>query len=131
MSTSANEPTSTGLAPNVAAALSYVLGPLTGILFIVLEKENRFVRFHAAQSIAVGVAMIIGSIVLSVLSTILAFIPILGWIIAFFAGLGFALLTFVLWIVLMVRAFQGKEWEVPLVGKYARQYAMPSAPPPM
>lgn len=120
--------TSTGLAPNVAGLLSYVLGPITGILFLVLEKENRFVRFHAAQSVAVGVALIIASIVLTVLSTVLAFIPILGWIIATIAGLGFSLLTFVLWLVLMYKAFQGEEWEAPVVGKYARQYVTPAAP---
>ena len=120
--------TSTGLATNVAGLLSYVLGPITGILFLVLEKENRFVRFHAAQSVAVGVALIIASIVLTVLSTVLAFIPILGWIIATIAGLGFSLLTFVLWLVLMYKAFQGEEWEAPIVGKYARQYVTPAAP---
>lgn len=119
--------TETGLAPNAAGALSYVLGPLTGVLFLVLEKENRFVRFHAAQSVAVGVAMIAVSILLSIVSSILAFIPVLGWIIALLAGLGFALLTFVLWVALMLRAFQGKEWEVPGIGKYARQYVTPAA----
>ena len=120
--------TSTGLAPSVAGLLSYVLGPITGILFLVLEKENRFVRFHAAQSVAVGVALVIPSILLTVLSTILAFIPILGWIVAALAGLGFSLLTFILWLLLMYRAFQGDEWEAPIVGKYARQYARPATP---
>ena len=46
--------TSTGLAPHVAGALAYVLGPITGVVFLVIEKDNRFVRFHAAQSIAVS-----------------------------------------------------------------------------
>ena len=44
-------PTSTGLAPNVAAALSYVLGPITGVLFLVLEKQNRFVRLPTAATL--------------------------------------------------------------------------------
>jgi len=126
--TGAHQPTSTGLAQNVAGLLSYVLGPITGIAFLVLEKENRFVRFHAAQSVAVGVALIVASIVLSVLTSILAFIPILGWLIAFVAGVGFSLLTFALWLLLMYKAFQGEEWEVPLVGKYARQYVTPATP---
>lgn len=127
MTIAAHEPTTTGLAPNVAGALAYVLGPLTGIAFLVLEKENRFVRFHAAQSIAVGVVMIVLSIALSIVSSVLAFIPILGWIIAIVAGLGFALVTFVLWIMLMLRAFQGRDWQLPVAGKYARQYAEPRA----
>lgn len=115
-------PSSTGLGANVAGLLAYVLGPLTGVLFLVIEKENRFVRFHAAQSIAVGLALIALSIAFSILSAVVAVVPILGWIVALLAGLVFALLTFVLWIVLMLRAFRGREWEVPVVGRYARRY---------
>ena len=97
------------------------------MLFLVLEKENRFVRFHAVQSIAVGVALIALSIVFSIVSSVPAFIPILGWIAALVAGLGFAFATLVLWVMLMLRAFQGREWMVPIVGRYARQYATPTA----
>src|ERR671920_532767 len=75
----ASGPTATGLPANVAGALAYVLGPITGILFYVLEKDNRFIRFHAAQSIAVSVLMIILSIVLGILGSVLAFIPLIGW----------------------------------------------------
>lgn len=119
-------PTSTGISANVAGLLAYVLGPLTGVLFLVIEKENRFVRFHAAQSIAVGLALIALSIAFSILSAVVAVVPILGWIVALLAGLVFALLTFVLWIVLMLRAFRGREWEVPVVGRYARRYVTPA-----
>jgi uncharacterized membrane protein len=115
--------TSTGLAPNVAGALAYVLGPITGVLFLVLEKENRFVRFHAAQSITVGIALIALSIALSILSTVLAFIPVLGWIVAILLSLGLGLFSFVLWIMLMWRAWQGREWEVPVAGSFARRIA--------
>jgi uncharacterized membrane protein len=114
---------STGLSPNVAAALSYLLGPITGVLFLVLEKQNRFVRFHAAQSITVGVALIAVSIVLSILSTVLAFIPVLGWIVAILLSLGLGLGSFVLWIMLMWRAWQGREWETPVAGSFARRIA--------
>ena len=114
---------STGLSPNVAAALSYVLGPITGVLFLVLEKQNRFVRFHAAQSITVGVALIALSIALSILSTVLAFIPVLGWIVAILLSLALGLGSFVLWILLMWRAWQGREWETPVAGSFARRIA--------
>lgn len=114
---------STGLSPNIAAALSYVLGPITGVLFLVLEKQNRFVRFHAAQSITVGVALIALSIALSILSTVLAFIPVLGWIVAILLSLGLGLGSFVLWIMLMWRAWQGREWETPVAGSFARRIA--------
>jgi uncharacterized membrane protein len=120
------QPTSTGLDQNIAGLLSYVLGPLTGLVFFLLEKENRFVRFHAMQSIVVGIASFAFWIVFSILSTILAFVPILGWILSAIVGMVAGLGFFVLWIVLMVKAFQGEEWEVPVLGKYARQYSAPA-----
>lgn len=120
------QPTSTGLDQNIAGLLSYVLGPLTGLVFFLLEKENRFVRFHAMQSIVVGVASFAFWIVFSILSTILAFVPVLGWILSAIVGMVAGLAFFVLWIVLMVKAFQGEEWEVPVLGKYARQYSAPA-----
>ena len=115
--------TSTGLAPNVAGALAYVLGPITGIVFLVLEKENRFVRFHAAQSIAVGIVLIALSIALSILSTVLAFIPVLGWILGLLLALVLGFGSFVLWLLLMWRAWQGREWETPIGGALARKIA--------
>ena len=115
--------TSTGLAPNVAGALAYVLGPITGIVFLVLEKENRFVRFHAAQSITVGIVLIALSIGLSILSTVLAFIPVLGWILALLLALVLGFGSFVLWLLLMWRAWQGREWETPIGGALARKIA--------
>ena len=114
-------PTSTGLAANVAGALAYVLGPITGIAFYVLEKENRFVRFHAAQSITVSVVLIALSIALSILSAVLAFIPVLGWIAALLLSLGLGLLGFVLWLLLMWKAYNGIEWEAPIAGSFARK----------
>lgn len=99
-----------GLAPNIAGALCYLGGFITGIVFLLVEKENRFVRFHAMQSIVVSVALIVVSI-------ILGFIPILGWAV----GLLLNLAGIVLWVMLMIKAFQGEEWEVPFVGKIARE----------
>ncbi len=114
---------STGLAPNVAGALAYVLGPITGIVFLLLEKENRFVRFHAMQSITVGLLLIAVSVVLSILAGILAMVPVIGWIIGILLSLGVAGVSFLLWIYLMWTAFQGREWQVPIAGPLARKYA--------
>jgi uncharacterized membrane protein len=112
---------SSGLAPNVAGALSYVLGIITGVVFFVIEKENRFVRFHAAQSIAVTLLLVVIGIALSILSTALVFVPILGWLVAFLLSVVLFFGTFVLWILLMWRAYQGREWEVPIAGGFARK----------
>jgi uncharacterized membrane protein len=115
--------TSTGIEPNVAAALSYILGLITGIIFLVLEKDNRYVRFHAAQSIAVSLVLVVISIGLSVLSTALVFVPILGLIVAFLLSVVLFFGTFVLWVLLMWRAYQGREWEVPIAAGIARKIA--------
>lgn len=109
------------LAPNVAGALAYVLGIITGVIFLVIEKEDRFVRFHAAHSIAVSLVLIVVSIGLSVLSTVLVFVPILGWIVAFLLSVVLFFASFVLWVLLMWRAYQGREWELPIAGGIARK----------
>jgi uncharacterized membrane protein len=114
---------SPGLPANVAGALAYVLGPITGVLFLVLEKDSPFVRFHAAQSVAAGVVMIALWIILSVLGAILAVVPIIGWLIGLALTLVVGLGSFVLWLLLMFRAYQGSEWEVPGLGGQARRLA--------
>jgi uncharacterized membrane protein len=116
-------PTQTGLTANVAGALAYVLGPITGVLFLVLERENRFVRFHAMQSIIVSVAFIALSIVLGILTAVLAFVPIVGWLLGLLMSVGMGFGGLVLWVLLIVNALRGQEWEVPFVGRYARQHA--------
>jgi uncharacterized membrane protein len=114
---------STGLAPNVAGALAYLLGPITGILFFLLEKENRFVRYHAAQSITLGLVWIALSVLFSVLSGMLVMVPVLGWLVALLLSVVFGLGGFFLWLFLMWRAFQGREWESPIAGPMARKLA--------
>lgn len=116
----------TGLEPNVAGALSYLLGPLTGVLFYLVESEDEFVRFHGAQSTIVFGGFLVASIGFSVLLTVLAFVPVVGWI----AGLALGALSlllapvgFVLWVLLMYKAYQGEEYAIPLAGEYARKYA--------
>lgn len=110
-----------GLSPNLAGALAYLLTPLTGILFLVMEKKSAFVRFHAMQSIVIGVAMIVVWIALSILSAVLSVVPLLGVIVGLLLTLGYGAFCFVLWLMLMFRAYQGKEWEVPLAGAQARR----------
>jgi uncharacterized membrane protein len=113
--------TSTGIEPTVAAALSYILGLITGIVFLVLEKDNRYVRFHAAQSIVVSLFVIITSIGVSMVSRGIAYIPAIGWAVVLLLNLGLAVGTFVLWLLLMWQAYQGEEWELPLAGGVARK----------
>lgn len=119
--TAPSTPSSSGLAPNVAGALAYLLGPITGIIFLVIEKENRFVRFHAMQSTLLCVAWIILGIALSILSAVLAVVPVLGLIVGLLLSVGLGLVGFVLWLLLMYKAYQGKEWSLPIVGPQSRR----------
>ena len=104
--------TSTGLAENLEGALCYLLGVITGILFLVVEKKSSFVRFHAMQSLAIFVTLF-------VLMSVNSMIPFVGWLI----GLLLVPLTFVLWLILMVAAYQGKRFKLPIVGDFAEQHA--------
>jgi uncharacterized membrane protein len=102
--------TSTGLKPNTAALLSYLFGWVTGIIFFILEKDNKYVRFHALQSI-----IVFG--VLSVAGSILGWIPFFGWVAGAFIGI----LTFILWLVLMIKAYQGEKYKIPWAGDFAEK----------
>ena len=102
--------TSTGLEPNVAGLLCYLFGWVTGIIFIILEKDNKFVRFHALQSI-----IVFG--ILSVARSVLWAIPFIGWIVAIFLGP----VTFILWLVLMIKAYQGEKFKIPWAGDFAEK----------
>ena len=103
--------TSTGLTENVAGLLCYVLGWISGLVFLIIEQENKFVRFHAIQSIVIFGSLTIVSIVLS----IMGLIPYLG-VVFDIANWILGLLAFVSWIVLMVKAGQGELYKVPVVG---------------
>ncbi len=105
--------TSLGMDENIEAALSYFLGFITGILFFVLEKENKFVRFHAMQSIAVFVALFVINMFLGIILAItivgLMLFPLIY------------LLEFILWIVLMYKAYNGEKFKLPVVGDFAEK----------
>ncbi|AUX09391.1 hypothetical protein AArcSl_1763 [Halalkaliarchaeum desulfuricum] len=116
----------TGLDSNVAGALSYLLGPITGILFYLVEDDDEFVRFHGAQSTIVFGGLFVLSIGMTVLLTVLAVIPVVGWIAGALLGIVSILLApvaFVAWLFLMYKAYQGSEYSVPIAGPYARKYA--------
>ena len=108
--------TSTGLTENVAGLLCYVLGWVSGIVFLLIEQENKFVRFHAMQSIVTFGGITIISIVLSILGLI-PFIGVLFDILSYIIGL----IAFVLWIVLMVKAYQGTLYKLPWAGDFAEK----------
>ena len=111
---------------NVVGALTYLVGFLTGIIFLVLDpyKSNSFVRFHAFQSIFFNVAWIAFWIIWMILSAVLS--PLTAGVyglIALALMLLFTIAGFGIWIFLMYQAYQQKLFKLPIVGKFAAEQA--------
>jgi uncharacterized membrane protein len=112
-------PAGAGLADNVAGALAYVT-IIPAIVFLVVEpfSRKRFVRFHAFQSIFFFVAWIVIDIGLS----IIGHIPFLGWATLFLWPL-VSLALFIVWLLLLLKAYQGQMFKLPVIGDIAEQQA--------
>lgn len=103
-------PSGTGLTANVAAALSYVLGFITGIVFLLTSKD-KYVRFHAWQSTITSIGVVVLNFVLGLTISGLLLVPLIG--------LG----SLILFIVLIVKAYQGEKFKLPIIGDYAEKNA--------
>ena len=116
---------SAGIEENVAAALCYLVGVLTGVLFLVLEpyNRNRVVRFHAFQSIFLWIAAMVTGMVLSVLAYPIAALPFIGWLIVILMWLAFSLGILVLWLFLMYKAYNKERFVLPVIGAWAEKQA--------
>ncbi len=101
------EKSGTGLKKETAGALAYVLGPITGVIMLVLEKDP-FVRFHAMQSIVVFVSLFALQWFLGLTIVLIILVPLVG------------IVSFILWLLCIYKAWMGEEWEVPFAGKLAR-----------
>jgi len=104
--------TSTELEENVAGLLCYVLFWVSGIIFLILEPEKKFIRFHAMQSI-----IVFG--LLNIAGVVLRWIP---WAGTFLSGV-VAGIAFILWVVLMVKAYQGEKYKLYWAGDQAEKWA--------
>ncbi len=114
----------TGVPPNVAAAICAALPLLGGIIFLVMEKKNAFVRFWAMQSVFFGGAMVAFSIVSQIAGIVLGHIWLLGKVIIFLLwilGMVLGLAFLVVWIITIIKALSNVEWEIPILGKLARK----------
>ncbi len=102
--------TGTGLSPNIAGLLCYVGVWISGIIFLVLEQRNKFVRFHAAQSIvAFGTITVAG--------IILGLIPVVGVAFSWIIGI----IGFIVWIIMIVKASSGEWYKLPWAGDVAEK----------
>lgn len=110
--------------PKLAGLLAYLIPPLTGIVFLLIEKTNAVVRWHAAQSIVFGIAWVVLWVVFSVLSMILStVIPLIGailslliWVVIFIGG-------FVIWVICLMKGYSGTMWRMPLLAQFADKIA--------
>ena len=114
----ADEPSSssgsTGLDPKVSALLAYLLGIVGGIVFYAISKDS-YVRFHSMQSIMLWIVMAVIWVVIFVIGIFIPFIVLIDWLI----GLAF----FAIWIVLMIKAYGGEKYKLPIIGDMAEKYA--------
>jgi len=112
-----------GLSENVAGLLCYVFGWLTGLIFFLIDKRP-YVRFHAAQSMVIFGALHIVSIVLGRIFVASFFFGgwsgfSVGWLLVSLVNL----VILVLWILLMIKAYQGERFKVPVAGDFAEKLA--------
>lgn len=113
-----------GLDENVASAACYVLGWVTGIIFFVVEKDNKTVRFHAMQSILTFLPLMILGWIIGAVVTMMTFGMGLYGAVGIWAILGLIvtliwIVMLLLWLFLMYKAYQGEKFLVPIVGAIA------------
>jgi uncharacterized membrane protein len=121
--------TESGLDENVAGALSYLFGFVTGLIFYLIEEDNPYVRFHAAQSMVATGLLFVAYVGLSIVGTVVSTVLFsststffVGSILSLVLGLIWlvvALGTFAIWVYLMVRAYQGETPRVPIAAGVA------------
>jgi uncharacterized membrane protein len=116
-------PSSTGLEPKFAAALSYLAAPFSGILILLVERSNEYVRFHAWQAILGlgGLGLLsAGTLVCSFLTLLIS--PVVFTLMYRLSEV-LALVWVLVWMVCLVKAFGGARWHMPLAGRYAERLA--------
>ncbi|MBZ5610309.1 MAG: hypothetical protein LAP38_18760 [Acidobacteriia bacterium] len=114
-----------GISDNVAGALCYLVGFITGILFLVLApyNQNRNVRFHAFQSIFLNVAWFVCWIVLTIVGIALHVIPVLGTMLMILLNFALGIGSLIVWIYMMIKTYNGERIVLPVIGSLAEQQA--------
>lgn len=115
----------TGLKRNVAAGIACLLSLVSGIVFLVLEPKDKFVRFWALQSVIWGVAAIVIAGVVAVATPVLGWLPLIGTLLSVILTLVFwifKLAWVVVYFICVIKAFSDETWEIPWVGKFARRF---------
>jgi uncharacterized membrane protein len=116
---------SAGMEENMASALCYLFGWITGVLFLVLApyNQNKTIRFHAFQSIFWNVALIPIYILVAILSLIIGHVPVLGPIVVMLIYVGLMLVIVGLWAFLIYKAYNKEKFMLPFIGPLAEKQA--------
>jgi len=124
---------STGLDENIASLLAYVAGWVSGLVFFLIEKNSRLVRFHAMQSILLNILFVVLAVVFGVVITIL--VIILGQISDALAAIASILSTLlwlvlllgilIVWVLCLIKAYGGQMYKLPIIGNYAEKFSEP------
>ncbi|MCL2356488.1 MAG: hypothetical protein FWC70_04905 [Defluviitaleaceae bacterium] len=104
---------------NIAAALSYLFGPFSGILVLILEKSNKFVRFHALQSTIWFLVLWFAIMITDLVAGLFGFLPFVGGLLGGLVGAVTAvggLISLVSMVILMIKAFTGVLFKIPMIG---------------
>lgn len=121
--TEPNEISSTGLSPRVAGLLCYAAAWATGLVFVAIERDSRFVRFHAWQSLLGFGALTLLALVAWGVTILMPFVSLIGFrvmgVVTMIAWVALA----AAWIFAVVMVAQGRRWKMPLVGKWAERFA--------
>ena len=122
---------STGLEENVAALLSYIFTWVSGLIFFVMEKESRLVRFHAMQAILLGAGATVIGIVLWIIAFVIGIIVsqisgVLGMLVSLLTGLlafVFFIGVIIAWVMCLIKAYQGQYFKLPIIGNFAEKFS--------
>ncbi len=122
---------STGLEENVAALLSYVFGWISGLIFFLIEKDSKLVRFHAMQSILLNVCTAVIALALWIVMFILLLVAgqisgvlssVIG-VISFLVYLAFCVLILIAWVMCLIKAYQRQFFKLPVIGNFAEKFS--------
>jgi len=122
---------STGLDENIAALLSYVFGWVSGLIFFLIEKDSRLVRFHAMQSILLNVTFIVILIALYIAwAVVVIVLGMVSDVLAPIGGLLFGLLILVFciaiviaWVMCLIKAYGQQYFKLPIIGNFAEKFS--------
>lgn len=122
---------STGLDENVAALLSYIFGWLSGLIFFLIEKDSRLVRFHAMQSLLLNIVAAILAVVIWVVTVVMwliatqiaGVINLLVSLVATLVWVVFGIAILIAVIMCLVKAYQGQYFKLPVIGNFAEKFS--------